>query len=329
MAARGRDQLRVRRGQEGEAIFGRRRRHPGREGDDARLLPRAPLARRSRLAGVGLLAVDPVPDPLRPCIPCTRSRRASPPSAPAKPVRLDAGLPQEIEPLQHELNALLKSNQEIVERARTHVGKPCPRPEDAAGRHRQTRARDDSTGLGAKVTEQAELMHTQVNLYLERAPHGGPHRRHRPRHRGRAGGGRSIVRALETHLSRAPAHLHGRLRSRPLASKAERQDLEEMLGNLLDNAAKWARTRVIVTANPLAPAPAGPVGNWLHIKVEDDGPGLTAEQLGAADHPRFAALDETKPGVGPWAIPLSPIWPIPTAASWSWSAQSWAAFRPN
>ena len=105
----------------------------------------------------------------------------------------------------------------------------------------------------------------------------------------------SIIRALERiyrdkHLSfsmdcPAGARFQG-----------ERQDLEEMLGNLLDNASKWARTKVILAAASL-PTTANGSGNWLEIRVDDDGPGLTEEQM-ADPIIRGRRLDETKPGSG-------------------------------
>jgi len=215
-------------------------------------------------------------------------------------VRLDAGLPQEIEPLQHELNALLKSNQEIVERARTHVGNLAHALKTPLA-VMVNEARDDPSPLARKVAEQAELMHTQVNLYLERA-----------RMAARIGViGRvtevgpvaeSIIRALEriyrdrqlTFTVDCPAGTR---------FQGERQDLEEMLGNLLDNAAKWAGSKVLLTAIPIPGAgttsatgvPAVPA--WLQIRVDDDGPGLTPEQL-AEPILRGRRLDETKPGSG-------------------------------
>jgi signal transduction histidine kinase len=78
--------------------------------------------------------------------------------------------------------------------------------------------------------------------------------------------------------------------------QGERQDLEEMLGNLLDNASKWARSKVILAAASLPPTGNGS-GNWLEIRVDDDGPGLTAEQM-ADPIIRGRRLDETKPGSG-------------------------------
>ena len=156
-------------------------------------------------------------------------------------------------------------------------------------------ARDDPSPLARKVAEQAELMHTQVNLYLERA-----------RMAARIGViGRvtevgpvaeSIIRALEriyrdrhlTFVVECPAGTR---------FQGERQDLEEMLGNLLDNAAKWAHTKVLLTAIPTLPNGAAGSANWLEIRVDDDGPGLTPEQL-AEPILRGRRLDETKPGSG-------------------------------
>jgi signal transduction histidine kinase len=75
--------------------------------------------------------------------------------------------------------------------------------------------------------------------------------------------------------------------------QGERQDLEEMLGNLLDNASKWARSEVALSVRPLHTD----AGNWLEIRVDDDGPGLTPEQM-AESVIRGRRLDETKPGSG-------------------------------
>ena len=69
-----------------------------------------------------------------------------------------------------------------------------------------------------------------------------------------------------------------------------------MLGNLLDNASKWARSKVILAASPLPDSGNG-AGHWLEIRVDDDGPGLTPEQM-ADPVIRGRRLDETKPGSG-------------------------------
>lgn len=88
------------------------------------------------------------------------------------------------------------------------------------------------------------------------------------------------ARAIEFE-AHAPASL-------PL--RMEREDLLELLGNLLDNAAKWARSRVRVTLS------AGPGGGLVAV-IEDDGPGADVERLNH-DHQRGQRLDEQTPGHG-------------------------------
>jgi len=80
-----------------------------------------------------------------------------------------------------------------------------------------------------------------------------------------------------------------------LVFRGERQDLEEMVGNLLDNAFKYAAGRIRVSAR-LLPA-TSPTRRWLEIRIADDGPGLTDEQKALAMQ-RGRRLDETKPGSG-------------------------------
>jgi len=205
--------------------------------------------------------------------------------------RLDVALPQEIEPLQHELNALLKSNQDIVERARTHVGNLAHALKTPLAVI-TNEARDDASPLGRKVIEQSELMASQINLYLDRA-----------RMAARIGviGRITEVRPVGESIMRALERIH---RDKLLAFaldcppgarfQGERQDLEEMLGNLLDNASKWARGRVAMSVTPM---PSLADGNWLEIRVDDDGPGLTPEQM-CDPVIRGRRLDETKPGSG-------------------------------
>ena len=71
-----------------------------------------------------------------------------------------------------------------------------------------------------------------------------------------------------------------------------------MLGNLLDNASKWARSEVSLVVSPaLREGSDGAADNWLEIRVEDDGPGLTPEQI-AEPIARGRRLDGAKPGSG-------------------------------
>ena len=207
--------------------------------------------------------------------------------------RLDGELPAEIVSLQEELNALLKSNEDVIERARREVGNLAHGLKTPLA-VLVNEARDDSGTLGTKVTEQVAVMRDQVNHYLDRA-----------RIAARTGviGRVTEVKSVAEAITRALARIH---RDKDLlfdvecpdnpSFQGERQDLEEMLGNLLDNASKWSTSHVRLTAQYMAPAPGVKV-RQLEIVVEDDGPGLTPEQL-AEPIRRGRRLDETKPGSG-------------------------------
>jgi signal transduction histidine kinase len=81
-----------------------------------------------------------------------------------------------------------------------------------------------------------------------------------------------------------------------LRFRGERQDLEEMVGNLMDNACKWAKSQILVRAVQL-PASGEDVRTWLNIAVDDDGPGIPPDKRGEALQ-RGKRLDESKPGSG-------------------------------
>jgi signal transduction histidine kinase len=78
--------------------------------------------------------------------------------------------------------------------------------------------------------------------------------------------------------------------------RGEQQDLEEMVGNLVDNACKWAQSRVSIEAFAEQPDPSGE-RRFVRIQVDDDGPGLTPSQREQVAR-RGRRLDETKPGSG-------------------------------
>jgi signal transduction histidine kinase len=208
--------------------------------------------------------------------------------------RLEAHLPDEIVSLQTELNALLKSNEDIIERARTQVGNLAHGLKTPLA-VLMNEAREEATPLGARVSEQVEIMRDQVNHYLDRA-----------RVAARSGVigrvtkvktvGDAIVRAL-TRIYRDKNLKFDVLVDDAVKFQGERQDLEEMLGNLLDNASKWAAATVRITAEMAPETTARTGARMLRIIVEDDGPGLTPEQL-AEPVQRGRRLDETKPGSG-------------------------------
>jgi signal transduction histidine kinase len=208
--------------------------------------------------------------------------------------RLAGHFPVEIEPLARETNALIDANREIVERARTHVGNLAHALKtplsvmvnEAVGRG------DDP--LAAKVREQTGIMRDQVTRHLERA---------RIAARASVVGSVTDVQPVVTGLTRTMEKIY---HPRGIAIdveapegvrfRGERQDLEEMLGNLVDNACKWAQARVSVEVTPER-AEGAPPKPTVRIVVDDDGPGLTpAEREQVAR--RGQRLDESKPGSG-------------------------------
>jgi signal transduction histidine kinase len=244
------------------------------------------------LAGIGLLAVTVFQVrfgllPLRQIHSGLAAIRAG------SSTRLEGTLPVEIEPLQAELNALIRSNQEVVDRARTHVGNLAHALKTPLAVV-TNEVRSDKTGLGAKVAEQAQIMRDSVQHYLERAQMAarvGIIGQVTPVEPVVAGLARTLERIHEdkgvTIAAECPAEAR---------FQGERQDLEEMLGNLLDNACKWSRGEVTLDVE-VSPASARARGPRLAIIVADDGPGLTDEQR-ARIGKRGLQLDETKPGSG-------------------------------
>ena len=207
--------------------------------------------------------------------------------------RLDGEFPTELQPVADELNLLIQSNAEIIERARTQVGNLAHAlktplsvlTNEAAGQ---------SAGLAAKVTEQVQLMRDHVSLYLDRA---------RRAARAQGLGAVTEIDPVLQGLARTLQRIHRdkgvaiEVRCEPgLKFRGERQDLEEVAGNLMDNASKWCNGRVLVSAGILRePTADGRV--WLHLTVDDDGPGLPPDKRAEALK-RGRRLDETKPGSG-------------------------------
>ncbi|MGE0212726.1 MAG: sensor histidine kinase [Parvibaculaceae bacterium] len=207
--------------------------------------------------------------------------------------RLSGAYPEEIDPVANELNLLIQSNSEIVERARTQVGNlahALKTPLSVLTNEAQTNAGEFAT----KVMEQTQVMRDQVSLYLDRA---------RRAARAQTLGASTPVEEVLDALARTLMRIH---RDRGLQIevscppgvkfRGERQDLEEMAGNLMDNASKWSKGRIAVAVStPRADPADGRM--WIEIEVADDGPGLKDSQLVTALQ-RGQRLDETKPGSG-------------------------------
>jgi signal transduction histidine kinase len=201
--------------------------------------------------------------------------------------RLGNDYPSELEPLADELNALVAHDQEVVERQRTHVGNlahalktPLSVMVAEAERH--------PGALAEVVGRQAEAMRGQVDHHLRRA---------RAAARSQSLGERTLIAPVLEELSHALERIFrdGNVEidwraPDDLCFRGERQDLMEMIGNLLENACKYGGGRIRVTAEPRGLLRLG-------VIVEDNGAGLP-EGRRAEVLKRGARIDESAPGSG-------------------------------
>lgn len=217
--------------------------------------------------------------------------------------RLDGDFPAELAPLVNDFNAVLERNAQIVERARTQAGNLAHAIKTPLAVLSNAAAAAPGEGAAAElarlVAEQVGQARRQVDWHLARArvaaSVGVP-------------GVRTPVGAVVGSLLRVMARVHAarhldvddRCADSPLCFAGEAQDLQEMLGNLLDNAFKWSRTTVQVTVEAVAAAepvaPTAPVA-WLRLCVEDDGPGID-EAVRSRVLARGVRADERVPGSG-------------------------------
>lgn len=203
--------------------------------------------------------------------------------------------PQEVQPLVNDFNQVLERNAEVVARARTHAGNLAHALKTPLSVLDQATAQAGND-LERLVQEQLVLARRHVDWHLAQA---------RVAATQRLPGQRTAVAPVVAGLVRVMERVYaGRglvfsmevgtgLAGAPLFFAGEEQDLQEMLGNLLDNACKWANTRVCIRGGLIA----GAVPARLRLQVEDDGPGIGTEHLQAVVA-RGVRLDEAVPGTG-------------------------------
>jgi signal transduction histidine kinase len=207
--------------------------------------------------------------------------------------RLVGEFPEEVAPLAREVNALIDTNRDIVVRARTHVGNLAHALKTPLSvLLNETSGRADT--VAEKVREQVGVMRDQVQHHLERA---------RIAARVAIPGTVITVKPVVDAVLRTMEKIH---RERSLQFTAdfagdvkfhgEQQDLEEMVGNLVDNAGKWAKTQVEVRVSAEGVGMGG--RGFFRIAVDDDGPGLPQEARTEVLTQRGRRLDESKPGSG-------------------------------
>jgi len=208
--------------------------------------------------------------------------------------RLEGKFPEEIAPLARETNALIDANKEIVERARTHVGNLAHALKTPLSVMVNEATARGSEPFARKVLEQADIMRDQVARHLERA---------RLAARLTVVGSVTDVAPVVTALARTMEKIH---REKNVAIevhadeqarfRGERPDLEEMIGNLVDNACKWASSRVAIEV-VCERSDAASADQVVRVVVDDDGRGLSPSEREQVAK-RGRRLDETKPGSG-------------------------------
>ena len=203
---------------------------------------------------------------------------------------MEGTFPSEIMPLVNEFNTVLAQNAEVVERARTQAGNlahalktPLSVIANAANSS-QTRDED----LARLVASQVDTVRKHLDYHLSRAQAAGS---------GQVPGMRTAVEPVIRGLVRVMHRVHADrqieivLFSDPAnrVFRGEEQDLQEMLGNLIDNAAKWAKSRIEIQVSEES--------GRLCVRIDDDGKGIAESER---EHvlKRGARADEQVPGTG-------------------------------
>ena len=201
-----------------------------------------------------------------------------------KESRVTDALPDEVMPMVNELNALLDHNEKQAEESRRHAGNlahALKTPLTVIMNSATAQAPD----LAETVIREATTMRRQVDHHLARARAVG--------RRGHSHSRAQVWGSLES-VERAVGRLYSHVRldmagDKEIAARVERQDLDEMLGNLIENAAKYGGGSVFVTVED--------AGDFVEMIVEDDGTGIPEEERERL-FDRGARLDTGKPGTG-------------------------------
>ncbi|MCP5382516.1 MAG: HAMP domain-containing histidine kinase [Kordiimonadaceae bacterium] len=200
---------------------------------------------------------------------------------------LPKDFPSEIQPLADELNALLDHNNEIVERSRTQVGNLAHALKTPIAVLRNE-ARMNDGPMSETVAKQTENMHKYVEHYLKRARMAAnvktisSHSQIMPSIH-------NIARALNKVHPEKSIVVKTEFEEKGLVFKGDLNDFEEMVGNIMENAAKWARKNITVECYK--------DGQNIRIEIRDDGPGIDIKAREAV-FARGGRLDEKIPGTG-------------------------------
>jgi signal transduction histidine kinase len=204
--------------------------------------------------------------------------------------RVGGRYPSEVQPLVDDLNALLEHRDQMVRRAIAKAGDlahTLKTPLAVLAHEADVAEKAGQEELAVVMRQQIERMRRHADYHLAHA---------RAAASGAAPGAFCSVRASVEGLARTLLRLHA---ERGLeiqvdvdavhTVRVEREDLDEMLGNILDNACKWARSKVLVAC--------AVEGSTVVVAVDDDGPGLDVSMREAVLQ-RGVRADEASPGSG-------------------------------
>jgi signal transduction histidine kinase len=204
--------------------------------------------------------------------------------------RMDGSYPAEVQPLVDDLNALLDHRDQAVQRAIARSGDLAhglKTPLAILAQEAERARGAGQTEIAVAIEQQVERMNRQVNYHLAQA---------RAVASGASSGAHANVKESAEGVARAMRRLHAERGivvdvrvPEGVDVRTQREDLDEMLGNLLDNACKWARAQVVIDAVV--------AGSQVVIAVEDDGSGI-APGLRDAVLQRGVRADEAAPGSG-------------------------------
>lgn len=210
--------------------------------------------------------------------------------------------PVEVSGLVEEANILISSNKDTLERARTQLGNLAHALKTPLSVI-TNEVRSSDLKNADMLVHQIDVMRDQIQLYLDRARFAARHN---------TIGTVTTVDPVMKKLTGVMSKIHPEkmvdyecVAGDDICFRGEAQDLEEMVGNLIDNACKWATGRVVVSLTEelsggsvkQSPKKTSNARRWLKILVEDDGPGISEGKIEEALK-RGKRLDESKPGSG-------------------------------
>jgi signal transduction histidine kinase len=204
--------------------------------------------------------------------------------------RIDGTYPTEVQPLVNDLNTLLEHREKAMQRAIAKAGDLAHGLKTPLAILAQEAERAKAAGqpeVAAAIAQQVDRMRRQMDYHLAHA---------RAAAAGASPGTLCTIAESADGLARALRRLYAErglvidvLVPPDLPVRVQREDLDEMIGNLLDNACKWGRSHLTVDARP--------VGDAVEITVDDDGSGLAATMREAVLQ-RGVRADEAAPGTG-------------------------------